>query len=120
VVPIRAKQVVRLVEQLDAQGVYVTLSYRHFLAIGGMALAFGIASGFRLNIAAILVLSIAAGLVTLMTALGLGVAFGTSVIASGAAVVFLQAGYFLTILIRPRPREVSSQESISAQKSNLP
>jgi hypothetical protein len=117
---IRAKQVVRLVEQLDAQVVNLTLSYRHFLAIGGMALAFGFASGFRLNIAAILVISIAAGLISFATTLGFGLPFGMGFIMAVVTVVSLQTGYFLGILIRPRPREASSQESISAQKSNAP
>jgi len=115
---IPAEQVVRLVEQLDAQVLNVTLSYRHFLAIGGMALALGFASGFRLNIAAILVISIVGGVATFATALGFDVAFIASIVLAAVAVVCLQIGYLLGILIRPRPREASSRESITAQKSN--
>jgi lysylphosphatidylglycerol synthetase-like protein (DUF2156 family) len=115
---IRDEQVVRLAEQIDAQVVNITLSFGHFLAIGGVALAIGFAAGFRLNIAAIFVISVVAAVVTFATTLGFGVAVFSSAILAVAAILCIQIGYFAGILIRPRSREASSRESITAQKSN--
>lgn len=109
---------VRLVDQFDPEAVNLALSYRYLLAVGGISLACGIVFGLRLNIAAILVLSVVFGGLAFFVTLGMGSPFVTSIILAAVALVFLQIGYIVGIVVRPRTREASSREDVSPQKSN--
>lgn len=107
-----------MVDQVDPEVVNTALSYRYLIATGGIALALGFASGFRLNVAAILVLSVVFGGAVFFVTLWMSAPLVTGILVAGTAMALLQFGYFLGILVRPHTRLASSSDRVSPQKSN--
>lgn len=109
-----------LVDQFDLEVANIALSYRYFIAIGFITIALGFILGFSLKVGAILVCSAILSVAAFFTALGFGASLVTSIVVAVATLLFLQIGYFLGIVVRPRTRERASSEAASPRHSNSP
>lgn len=96
-----------MIDQLDPDASF----YFYLTASGGIALVSGYAAGLRLNVGALLIISMVFGLAGFFMSLGLGFSALSSIGFAALAVVALQLGYFTAMLTRrAAPRTASSDD----------
>jgi hypothetical protein len=96
-----------VVDQIDPEA----FSYFHVVVSGGIAFASGYASGFRLNVGALLIICILCGTGVFLAGLGFGFSPLVSAMFAIAVVALQQLGYFAAVLARAAASRTASSDT---------